>query len=203
MRPGQASQLRAAHTRGTIHVLQLLEPGRLPEVLARLDPATLRALEEAPGSARTPAAWDVALVRAQVEVLGLDAMRRVARAAMVDALSGPQLGALLTGALRLFGATPAGLYRWAGRAWGHVTSGCGDLRVERAEGQEAWLVISGMPPELAHPEWLEAVAATMEAVFDVCRVDGEVAVSPRSDGGRFHARWRPRPAAPAGGRPAR
>jgi len=203
MRPGQPGQLRAAHSRGTIHVLQLLEPGRLPAVLARLEPEVRRALVEAPGSTRTPAAWDVALVRAEVEVLGRDAMRRVARAAMVDALSGPQLGALLTGALRLFGATPPGLFRWAGRAWGHVTSGCGDLRVERAEGQEAWLVIAGMPPELADPDWLEAIAATMEAVFDVCRVDGDVSVVPRADGGRFHARWRARPAAPGGGRGAR
>lgn len=202
MRRGTPALLRAAHTRGTIHVLQLLEPGRLPEVLARLDPAAIRALEESPGAARTPAAWDVALVRAEVEVLGLEAMRRVSRAAMVDGLSGPQLGALLTGALRLFGATPAGLYRWAGRAWGHVTTGCGELKLERAEGQEAWLIVGGMPSELAQPEWLEAIAACMEAVFDVCRVDGQVSVTPRSDGGRFHARWRPRPPPPAAG-PAR
>lgn len=191
MSPGQPGRVRAVHSQGTLHVLQLLEPGRLPEVLARLAPEVREALTAGPATGRTPAAWDVALVRAEVEVLGRDAMRRVARAAMVDALSGPQLGALLTGALRLFGATPAGLYRWAGRAWGHVTEGCGELKLDRTEGCEAWLVIERMPAELADPEWLEAIAATLEAIFDVCRVAGDVSVVPRPDGGRFHARWDP------------
>lgn len=193
MSPGPPGRVRAAHSRGTLHVLQLLEPDRLPAVLARLAPEVREALQGAPSTSRTPAAWDVALVRAEVEVLGRDAMRRVARATMVDALSGPQLGALLAGALRLFGATPAGLFRWAGRAWGHVTEGCGELKLDRAEGSEAWLVIDRMPAELADPEWLEAIAGTMEAVFDVCRVAGDVSVVPRADGGRFHARWDPAP----------
>lgn len=192
MSTGTPPRLRAAHTQGTLHVLLLLEPERLPAVLARIDPALRRDLEAAEPTTRIPAEWDVAVVRAQVETIGREAMRRVARTAMVDALSGPQLGALLTGALRLFGATPAGLYRWAGRAWGHVTEGCGTLKLDRAEGQEAWLLIDGMPPELADPDYLEAVAATMESVFDVCQVDGDVSVVPRADGGRFHARWRAR-----------
>jgi hypothetical protein len=191
MPPGTPARVRAAHTQVTLNVLLLLEPARRGAVLERLDPEVRRGLE-APSSDRIPAEWDLALVRAQVEVLGRDAMRRVSRTAMVDSLSGPQLGALLTGALRLFGATPAGLYRWAGRAWGHVTDGCGSLRLDRTGGNEAWLVIEEMPAALADPDWLEAIAATMESVFDVCRVDGDVSVVPRPDGGRFHARWRVR-----------
>lgn len=191
MSSGAPARIRAAHTQVTLHVLQLLHPGRRQAVLERLDPEVRRGLE-VPASDRIPAEWDVALVRAEVEVLGRDAMRRVARTAMVDALSGPQLGALLTGALRLFGATPAGLYRWAGRAWGHVTDGYGSLRLDRAEVTEAWLVVEEMPAGLADPDYLEAIAAALEAVFDVCGVEGDVSVVPRPDGGRFHARWRAR-----------
>ena len=192
MSNGPPGRVRAAHSQGTLHVLQLLEPERLPAVLARLDPEIRETLLSAPPTDRIPAAWNVALVRAEVELLGREGMRRVARTTMVDALSGPQLGALMTGALRLFGATPPGLYRWAGRAWGHVTEGCGDLKLDRTEGCEAWLVIDRMPAALADPDWLEAIAATMESVLDVCRVEGDVSVVPRADGGRFHARWRPR-----------
>jgi hypothetical protein len=195
------ARVRATHSQGTVHVLQALEPQLLPAVLARLEPAVRRGLLEAQASERIPAAWDVALVRAEVEVLGREGMRRVARATMVDALGGPQLGGLVSAALRLFGATPPGLFRWAGRAWGHVTEGCGELRLERAEASEAWLILEGMPGELADREYLEAVAGTLEAPFDVCRMDGEVSVVPRPSGGRFHARWRARRARPA--RPAR
>jgi hypothetical protein len=194
MSSGPPARLRATHTQGTVHTLQALDPGRLPAVLARLDPAVRRGILEAPASDRIPAEWDVALVRAELEVLGRDGMRRVARAALVDALGGPQLGALLTAALRLFGATPAGLYRWAGRAWSHIMEGCGELRLDRVEGQEAWLLLEGMPAELAEPDYLEAVAAALESVLDVCRVEGDASVVPRPDGGRFHVRWRAAPA---------
>jgi hypothetical protein len=118
----------------------------------------------------------------------------VMRTALVDALGGPQLGGLLGTALRLFGATPAGLYRWAGRAWSHIMEGCGELRLDRVEGQEAWLLLEGMPAELAEPDYLEAVAAALESVLDVCRVEGDASVVPRPDGGRFHVRWRAAPA---------
>lgn len=195
MSTGTPPRVRAAHTQGTFHVLLLLEPERLPAVLEhldRLDPTLRPEVEAAEPTSRIPAEWDVMVVRTLAQVLGREAMRRVARTTMVDALSGPQLGALLTGALRLFGATPAGLYRWAGRAWGHVTEGCGTLKLDRAEGQEAWLLIDGMPPSLADPDYLEAVAGTLEAIFDVCQVDGDVSVVPRADGGRFHAVWRAR-----------
>jgi len=182
--------LRASHSRGTLQVLQALEPERLPTILARLAPEVRRGLAEAAASDRIPAAWDVALVRAEVETLGRDGMRRVARAAMVDSLGGAQLGALLSAALTLFGATPPGLFGWAGRAWGHVTQGCGTLRLERSAGEEAWLLLEGMPEALADPEYLEAIAGTIEAVLAICKVEGEVSALPRPDGGRFHARWR-------------
>lgn len=196
MSSGPSASVRATHSQGTLHTIQALQPGQLPSVLARLDPAVRRGILEAPSSGWIPAEWDVALVHAELEVLGRDGMRRVARAALVDALGGPQLGALVSTALRLFGATPAGLYRWAGRAWAHVVEGGGALRLDRTEGNEAWLALEGMPAELADPEYLEAVAGALESVLDVCWVEGDVSVVPRTDGGRFHARWRPRPRRP-------
>jgi hypothetical protein len=182
--------VRASHSRGTLQVLQALEPDRLPLVLARLPPEVRRGLADATAADRIPAAWDLALVRAEVETLGREGTRRVARATMVDSLGGPQLGALLSAALGLFGARPQALFGWAGRAWGHVTQGCGTLRLDRAEGQEAWLLLEEMPEPLVDPDYLEAIAGTLEAVLAVCKVEGEVSALVRPDGGRFHARWR-------------
>jgi hypothetical protein len=173
-------------------VLQALEAERLPLVLARLPSDVRRGLAEAAISDRIPAAWDLALVRAEVQTIGRDATRRVARAVLVDSLGGPQLGALLSAALQLFGAAPPKLYGWAGRGWGHVTQGCGTLRLERTAPEEAWLVLEGMPAELADPDYLEAIAGALEAIPAVCKLEGDVSVQPRPDGGRFHARWRAR-----------
>jgi hypothetical protein len=158
-------------------------------VLARLSPEIRRGLAESTASDRIPAAWDVALVRAEVDTIGRDAMRRVTRATLVDHLGGPQLGALLSAALGLFGAEPPALFGWADRAWGHLTQGCGTLRLERTDGTEAWLLLERMPPALVDPEYLEAIAGALEAAFSVCQVEGEVSALARPDGGRFHARW--------------
>ena len=186
--PGVPS-LRASHSRGTLLALQTLEPDRLALVLAQLEPHVRRGLTEAAASDRIPAAWDLALVRAEVAVIGRDAMRRVARATLVDSLGGPQLGALVSAALGLFGARPPALYGWTGKAWAHVTQGCGALRLDRTHGDEAWLVLEGMPAELVDVEYLEAIAGALEAIPAICKVEGDVSAQPRTDGGRFHARW--------------
>jgi hypothetical protein len=148
-------------------------------------------LASATGVDLVPAAWDLAVVQAMVGVLGPAQMRRVARAAMVDSLGGPLLGNLLATGLRLFGASPGSLLGWSGRAFGHVTVDCGTLRVTGGEVGASRLALEGMDPWLARPEYLDAIAAAMEAVFDVCRVTGRVSVEPGPSGGRFEARWTP------------
>jgi hypothetical protein len=173
-----------------LKALAELEPASLADVLSRLPPEAQAGLNDAARSDRIPAAWDLALVRAQVACLGRERMRTVARATMLDSFTGPLLGSLVTSALRLFGLSPGALYGWAGRGWDHVTQGCGWLRLERSEGTEAWLVLSGVPAELDDRDYLEAIAGTLEAVLGLCRVEGEVRTEPRPGGGRFHARWR-------------
>jgi hypothetical protein len=190
MNPPPQPQVRASHSRGTLKALERLEPARLPDIMARLPEEARRGLAEAARSDRIPAAWDLALVRAEVDSLGRERMRRVARATMLDALGGPLLGSLVTSALRLFGTSPAALFGWTGRAWDHVTLGCGTLRLERSDVGEACLLLEGLPAGLADREYLEAIAGTLEAVLALCRVVGEVVVEPRPGGARFRASWR-------------
>jgi hypothetical protein len=116
---------------------------------------------------------------------------------MLESLRGPLLGSFLAGTLRLFGASPGRILSWAGRVWSHVTTGCGTLRLESAGEDSAVLLLESMPASLAVRAYLDAVGGTLESIFVVCKVSGEVAVAHRPDGARFEARWRP-PARPRG-----
>jgi hypothetical protein len=166
-------------------------PASAATILASLPTPVREGLSGATGVDFLPAAWDVALVRAIESQVDAPTARRIYRTTMVDALGGPLLGGLVRGALQVFGASPGGLYRWAGRGWGHVCQGCGTLRLEEVGERSAVLVLDGMPPELAVPPYLAAVGATLEAVLDVCGVPGAVETTPREGGARFLARWQP------------
>jgi hypothetical protein len=157
--------------------------GRLPEPVRQGLTATTRL-------ALVPASWDAALAKAIAQELGDAATRAVARASMLQSLRGPLLGGLGSGVLRLFGMQPGRFFRWADKAWGHVTKGCGDLEAEVVEDSSAILALRGMPHSLAIPEYLTYVAGTLESIFDLCRVTGTVAESGRPDGARFTASWR-------------
>lgn len=184
-------RIRASHCKGTLRAIYAVAPASTAGILAALPAQVREGLAGATGVDFLPAAWDVALVRAIEAQVDAPTARRIYRTTMVDALGGPLLGGLVRGALQVFGASPGGLYRWAGRGWGHVCQGCGTLRLEEVGERSAVLVLDGMPPALAVPPYLAAVGATLEAVLDVCGATGAVETTPREGGARFLARWRP------------
>ena len=185
-------RLLASHSQATLRTLRTRAPEAVERVLARLPAEAREGLVDAVRVEFVPAAWDLALVHAIQGVLGGPASRALYRDALLDSLGGPLLGGLLKGALGLFGASPERLFGWAGRGWGHVTASCGELRLEAADATSARLVLEGLPAELAEPLYLEAIAASLEALLTVCKVEGRVEVGAWPGGARFEARWRPR-----------
>jgi hypothetical protein len=188
-RSGTAPRVRASHCLATLRTLRAAEPDAVAHVLRRLPAEVHHGLAAATTVDLVPAAWDVALVEAITLELGTPGTRALARATMLHSLRGPLLGNFLSGALRLFGSSPGRLFGWAGRVWGHVTMGCGDMRLDSGNDWAATLLLEGMPADLARPAYLDAVAGTLEAVFEVCEVAGQVAVVPLDGGARFEATW--------------
>jgi hypothetical protein len=184
--------LLASHSQATVRVLAELLPDRAAGVMARLPAEVRDGLAAAARTDLVPVEWDVALVRAMVRELGDLEMRRVARETMLDGLRGTRLGGLLSAALKLFGASPAALLGWGGKAWAHVTRRCGTLRLVSSSEGEAELALEGAPAEVAGSvDYLAAIGATIEAVLVVCGVEGAVTARGAPGGGRFAVRWRP------------
>ncbi len=68
--------------------------------------------------------------------------------------------------------------------------------LESAAERTVTLRMSAMPRELAVPDYLDAIAGAIEAIFDLCRVDGSVTLRDlAADGARFVVAWRAAPAA--------
>lgn len=191
VRSTKGPRIRASHCLATQRTLQATAPAAVDRVLERLPPEVRRALTTASPVDVVPAAWDVALVEAIARELGRAATRRLARATMLDSLRGPFLGSFLTAALRLFDRSPGRLFGWAGRIWGHVTLDCGAMRLEASGPAGATLLLEGVPAEVARPAYLDAVAGTLEAVFEVCQVEGEITTALQPGGARYEARWVP------------
>jgi hypothetical protein len=182
-------EIAAVHTRSSLEVLQALAPELQARVLARLPAEAREALDAATRLDYLPAGIDLAVALAIHAEGGADLARRVAREVLRRSLTSNVLGGLVRSATALFGLTPPGLFRWAPRGWAHVCRSCGDLRMESSEGRVVQLALTGLPPELDVPPYLESIGGGLEAFLDLCRVEGRVLTEPRPGGARFTVHW--------------
>jgi hypothetical protein len=182
-------EIAAAHSRATLEVLGELSPGADARVRARLKPSSREALDGATRSDFLPAAVDLDLAMAIHAELGMEGARRVARETLRRSLTGSLLGGLVRSAAALFGLTPPGLLRWAGRGYGRVCRHCGELEVTSAADGLVRLGLTGLPAELEAPSYLESMAGALEAFLDVCQVEGAVEAELRPGGAAFLLRW--------------
>lgn len=182
-------EIAAVHTRTTLEVLGELAPGAERRVRARLQPEVRDGLDAAARSDFLPALVDFEVAVAIHAELGPEAARRVAREVLRRGLTGSVLGGLVRSAAALFGLTPPGLLRWAGRGYGRVCRDCGELAVTATEEGVVRLALTGLPEGMEAPSYLESMAGALEAFLDVCRVEGRVDVEPRPGGAAFVLRW--------------
>jgi hypothetical protein len=194
-------EIAAVHTRTTLQVLGELAPGADARVRARLLPEVRAALDEAARSDYLPAMVDLDVAIAVHAEVGPEAARAVARETLRRSLSGTVLGGLVRSAAALFGLTPPGLLRWAGRGYGRVCRDCGELAMTSTAEGLVRLSLTNLPEGLGAPSYLESMAGTLEAFLDVCQVEGTVRVELRPGGAAFELRWHKPGAAPRVGRP--
>jgi hypothetical protein len=183
-------EIAAVHTRTTLGVLGELSPGADARVRARLQPAIREALDGATRADFLPAQVDLQVALTIHAELGPAAARRVARETLRRGLTGSLLGGLVRSAAVLFGLTPPGLLRWAGRGYGRVCRGCGELAVTGSAEGLVRLSLSDLPLELEAPSYLESMAGALEAFLDVCQLEGHVDVELRPGGAAFQLHWR-------------
>jgi hypothetical protein len=170
-------QIRAALPLESLRVLERLTGDGHARVLGRLQPDTLAHIRGAGRLDWLPLALDLELSATIIEQLGPELDRSRSRACVRSHLDQPLLRPFVYGVETLFGRTPAAMIAAVPRGWPMLYRNAGALRYEVTGALRRVLIYQDMPRSLAEqPSYLDAIAASLESLFDLCGVDGRVTV---------------------------
>ncbi|HYG70401.1 MAG TPA: hypothetical protein VD838_22180 [Anaeromyxobacteraceae bacterium] len=184
--------VRARHLKQTLEgIAALPEAAAIREKLGEL---LLKDIQTANGFDWLPIEHDLALVRAERDVLGPERQAAFARAVVNASFHGPLLGRLVEAAMRLAGTDPLRWARWIPRGWPLVFSGCGSWAVgDPAADGTVTLSIAPLPPALVHDEaWCRSLAASLSAIVDLAGARGGIELTrldPEARAATFALRW--------------
>ncbi|WP_394829595.1 hypothetical protein [Pendulispora albinea] len=185
--------MRAGHLRECLALIDELTPTVARAVRERCPEQHLDAIAEAPRLAWVPLDYGLELANAYHHVLGERATFNWGRTLMVRTTSRPWLRTTRDTAVRLFGLTPKGLYRFATQFYDAVYCHCGEAQCLVRDDGAVTIVLHGMPkPMLAAQAHLISVAGVIAGAFDFCRVRGDVSMHPILTGDHgcaFDAIW--------------
>jgi hypothetical protein len=170
-------RILAGFVQGTLAAVEGADRALGARVRARLAPATLERLARASRIAWLPIDLDVELTHAIYAELGPVRARELFRRNLSGALESPVLRSLAQGALRIFGASPERLFAWAPKVYVQLYRDAGEMRFALDAPGSARLELSALPPVVAESRsYLDGVAASIAAGFDLMGVKGEVAL---------------------------
>lgn len=168
---GMVPQMRAVHLQENLASVEKLRPDAAEQIFG-LCPATVAAIRGALRTDWLDVAHDLALTESMATVVGIPGVRTFNRDALKSALHSPLLKAIWDGAVTLFGLKPQGVLRWAPQFWDQLYRDCGTLRFD---AERRCLVAQGAPEMLiASAPWTEGLAGAVDAVLELCRVQGQV-----------------------------
>jgi hypothetical protein len=190
MTPQRRPGVRAGNAQDTLAALDRVQTGLGAAVLARMPPDAAAELRAASRTAFLPLAIDRWFVGSIVEELGYPGAVAAIRATVGVHFESPLLRALVTGAGRLFGAGPRGLFKLLPRGWGLVYRDVGDVAVldlapegmdmDTRGGWEGVIVrVDGVDPAFAAELGYRAsFEAMLGGILDIRRVPGQVLLDP-------------------------
>jgi len=186
-------RVRARHMKSLVLAIDRLPRTDQEAVSARISLATRKVIEDATGVDWLLGGLNLEVTRAIYAGLGPEGGRRFFRETLRVAFSGPLLRIIVDAAQRVFRLDPASFAGWLGTGWILVFRHCGHWAVERAGATEAAIRIVDLPPEFAGDAvWLDSVAHSLEAFFEVTGAKGSVEIEERDRAtGRalFRLRW--------------
>jgi hypothetical protein len=189
--------VRAAFTRAALHEALAADPAVAAHLRAALPASTIAAVLDAGRNAWLPVAIDMDVTEAIAAALGPDRSAAFWRKSLVETLESPLLKPIVDGVVGLFGLAPESLLRWAPRAWLTIYRNCGTMTVLERGIRSGRLGFDDITPALVRSgAFIEALRASFEAVFTLCRVYGEVRVESCDLAARqavYAFSWTPRP----------
>ena len=150
-----------------------------PEAHARLRAAvpteSWEAVEKAPRMAWVLARHEREFVNRWAVVLEEDVALDFLTRAILLTVEGPLFSAILSGAIRMFGMTPAGPLKMLTRSWPHIYRDHLELKVNLGDERRAEVIFDDIAPEVFECRGYERVwRSIFLAILQVCEVQGKV-----------------------------
>ncbi len=165
------AQIRAAQLKANVESLRHLEDAHEHAVREQVGPELIAEIEAASSAEWLPLELDVRISLSVVEVCGFDGAKRWAYDSTLEALGGALLRNLVRPALRLFGAKPQTVLRFAPQVLGSLLSNCGEFSVEYPDQRTSVIVGVDLPQAFSAPtyyaEGYGAVFAAACSIVDV------------------------------------
>ncbi len=167
--------MRASVIQGNLRDVDRLPTDLAERVRAQLDPGVVADIERAGRLAWLPLEHDIEISAVIARESDPATLFEWARISLNTALEGPLLRPMMTAALRLFGLTPAALFRVFPRGWPAVYRAVAEVDVLAHGPRCAEVVLRDVTEVLFdHEHYLQSMAGSFAAVFDVCRTPGSV-----------------------------
>lgn len=165
------TRIRAAVAKAVLAQVEALNPRRVDSVLRQVPVPVQSTIKDSLGLGWLPASDYHLLVNPLFKVLGADAFRALYTDVYVKLAELPILSSITRTALRLGGATPLGLAKYAPPAWQHLSSGIGELTLLSLT-TSPHLRYSGYPTYLGPAEiFAYAWAGTFDGFYRLCGSD--------------------------------
>src|SRR5512133_703355 len=177
MPPGKAPSVRASHLKDRVWALATLGPSA-SRVRARLRPETVATIEAARGTEHLPIALHVELAQAVFAEVGADGTRRWGTESLLHSFEG-FLKPLVVGLTKLFGTTPATLFKAFPQGWSGTFRGAGHVTVTHPGEGLTRVFLRELPAELRGIAFLSGVAGSLETAFRISPYDGRAVLEPR------------------------
>lgn len=184
--------IRASYAQENVRALAQLLPPTETAVRTR----AAREIAEVMAAGRLawlPIELDLAILEAIAAVGGESELRAHARAALLASTETPLLRPIRDGALRLLGARPENIFKWAPNAWGISFRACGVVSWEHLEPEHGVIRVRELPPLLfANRPWALTAAGAFEGGVELGRGRAaQVDVAVAGTELRYDIRWQP------------
>jgi len=188
-------QVRASMPKDFLAVLDEHYPQAAHRVRKALPPHTVTTIESASRVEWLHLRHHAQLNETSLELMGLQQYQQAWRQAMLRSVQQKTLRATVTGALRLFGATPASLMKLAPRAWNLLSKNAGRLSADiDVDAKQGRLTLTDFPEEQNRSgNFAQGLVGCIESFLDISETQGEVRLSsntPTAGRATYEVTWR-------------
>jgi len=184
-------EMSAEQLKENLFALLVLGNDTASRILADLPPQHLRRIEQAGRAEWLPIEIELTLTRAILAEVGEEGLRQWSSAALKRSLDSSLFRPLLDTAVRLFGLSPQGLFKMVPQGWKRAFRDAGELTVQPEGPDTLHVDLVGLPEELRDRSFVLTIGTCMYALFDACKVTGQIQVvaPPPGIGARYRVSW--------------